>query len=213
MRIPLQIHAHSQTDKCALTHARTHTNRIKWDTPSLRDLFLSVPSYSLVLSFHRRQAGRGKHRRKRELETRDEGEKRMCLFRRSADMKQVSPVNFSAAIRSSAFLSIPLFLRFFFFFTSAPSVPPIWVILSSVSLLVCSRYRTRQREVKVKEREKKRGSDKMSMEESSAPIILHGSHSNNSLTNSTSQDNYISVSLCSACQPEKQSSRLWHAQR
>lgn len=159
---PSSKHTHilRQTSASSHTHANTHTNRHTWDAPSLHDMFLSVPSYSLVLSFHGRQGGKKKEtwktQKKRQLEERDEGEERMCLFRRSADMKQVLPVNFSTAIPP---LLPAAQSHFSVLCTSAPSLPPrlflpIWVILSPIYLFRCTAG-TEQGEKSKTEKEKK----------------------------------------------------------
>lgn len=144
----------------------------------------------------------------------------MWLFRRSSDIKQVSPVNFLTTLPPPSppplpppFRSILLFptilpwhsLRFSLFV-----LPPIWVILSSRSLRVSSRYRTRQ------EGEKnwtKHFWQNIGGRESSTPKSPLLPITDCSFTNSTCRDNLIAPSLCCGCQAGEQSNRLWPARR
>lgn len=127
------------------------------------------PHIPSSFTFHGRRQEKKKRKRRRYIEEGDDGEEGMRLCRRSADMKQVSPVNFSTAIPppSPPFLSIPLFRAFF---TSPP--PPLFLfpsfILSGSSFLLRCAAGTE----KIKKK-KKGASDKISTEESPAP---HGFH-------------------------------------
>ena len=102
-----QTSASSHTHTRTHTHTQTHTGTCGMLPPCMTCSCLSPPIPSSFRFTGREEGKKKEMQKKRQLEERDEGEERMCLFRRSADMKQVSPVNFSAAIPPSLLLPPP----------------------------------------------------------------------------------------------------------